>query len=62
MKLAEIHDDFALLDDWEDRYRYVIELGKALPEMSAALKTDANKVRGCACCAPASCRWPSLPS
>lgn len=48
MKLAEIHDDFALLDDWEDRYRYVIELGKALPEMSDALKTDANKVRGCA--------------
>jgi len=48
MKLAEIHDDFALLDDWEDRYRYVIELGKALPEMSEGLKTEANKVRGCA--------------
>lgn len=48
MKLAEIHDDFALLDDWEDRYRYVIELGKALPEMNDAFKTEANKVRGCA--------------
>jgi cysteine desulfuration protein SufE len=48
MTLAEIFDDFALLDDWEDRYRYVIELGKALPEMSDSLKTEANKVRGCA--------------
>lgn len=47
MKIADIFDDFALLDDWEDRYRYVIELGKALPEMSAELKTDTNKVRGC---------------
>lgn len=48
MTLADISDDFALLDDWEDRYRYVIELGKALPEMSPELKTEANKVRGCA--------------
>jgi len=48
MTLAEIRDDFAFLDDWEDRYRYVIELGKALPEMEPALKTEANKVRGCA--------------
>ena len=46
--LAEIRADFALLDDWEDRYRYVIELGRQLPEMPAGLKTDANKVRGCA--------------
>jgi cysteine desulfuration protein SufE len=44
----EIRSDFAFLDDWEDRYRYVIELGRALPEMPAALKIDANKVRGCA--------------
>lgn len=48
MTLATIRDDFALLDDWEDRYRYVIELGKTLPEMSGSLKTEANKVRGCA--------------
>jgi cysteine desulfuration protein SufE len=48
MALAEIQSDFALLDDWEDRYRYVIELGRALPVLPEALRTDANKVRGCA--------------
>lgn len=48
MTFAEIKDDFELLDDWEDRYRYVIELGRALPELPQALRTDANKVRGCA--------------
>ncbi len=46
--LEAIRADFALLDDWEDRYRYVIELGRQLPEMPIALKTEANKVRGCA--------------
>ncbi|MGI9374049.1 MAG: SufE family protein [Hyphomicrobiales bacterium] len=44
----ELVDDFSFLDDWEDRYRYVIELGRELPEMDEADKTDANKVRGCA--------------
>lgn len=44
----DIRSDFALLDDWEDRYRYVIELGRALPPLPDALRTDANKVRGCA--------------
>lgn len=48
MSLADIRDDFALLDDWEDRYRYVIELGRTLPPMPPELKTEANKVRGCA--------------
>jgi cysteine desulfuration protein SufE len=48
ISLAEIESDFALLDDWEDRYRYVIELGRALAPMPDVLKTDANKVRGCA--------------
>jgi cysteine desulfuration protein SufE len=43
-----IRADFALLDDWEDRYRYVIELGRTLPPLPDALRTDANKVRGCA--------------
>ena len=42
-----ISADFALLDDWEDRYRYVIELGKALPDLPEALRTEENKVRGC---------------
>lgn len=46
--LGDIRDDFALLDDWEDRYRYVIELGRALPPLDEALRTEANKVRGCA--------------
>ncbi len=41
-------EDFALLDDWEERYRYVIELGKLLPAMPAELKTPATKVSGCA--------------
>jgi cysteine desulfuration protein SufE len=48
MTIEDIRADFALLDDWEDRYRYVIELGRALPAFPEALKTDANKVRGCA--------------
>ena len=48
MTLDEIRADFALLDDWEDRYRYVIELGRALPPLPEQLRTDANKVRGCA--------------
>ena len=48
MGIAAIREDFAVLDDWEDRYRYVIELGRKLPDMPDALKTDSNKVRGCA--------------
>lgn len=43
----QIRDDFSLLDDWEDRYRYIIELGRALPEFSDQNKTQANKVQGC---------------
>jgi cysteine desulfuration protein SufE len=42
-----IRDDFALLDGWEDRYRYVMELGRALPAFDDTLRTEANKVRGC---------------
>jgi cysteine desulfuration protein SufE len=48
---AEIEDlisDFELLDDWEDRYRHLIELGRALPVMEPAFKTPATKVNGCA--------------
>jgi cysteine desulfuration protein SufE len=48
MSLDTIRSDFALLDDWEDRYRYVIELGRTLPQLDDALRTEANKVRGCA--------------
>ncbi|MBO6554579.1 MAG: SufE family protein [Roseitalea sp.] len=42
-----IIDDFDLLDDWEDKYRYVIELGRELPDMDDSEKTAANKVNGC---------------
>ena len=46
--LETILEDFAYLDDWEDRYRYVIELGKALPPLPEADKTAEHKVQGCA--------------
>ena len=42
-----IRDDFSLLDEWEDRYRYVIELGEALPDFPDAARIDAFKVPGC---------------
>ncbi|WP_045390452.1 SufE family protein [Falsirhodobacter sp. alg1] len=44
----DIADTFEFLDDWEDRYRHVIDLGKAMPEMNDALKAPATKVDGCA--------------
>jgi cysteine desulfuration protein SufE len=46
--IAEIEENFALLDEWEDRYRYVIELGRMLPPLSEAEHSAENKVRGCA--------------
>ena len=46
--IASITSDFELLDDWEDRYRYVMELGRELAPLPEAERTDANKVRGCA--------------
>ena len=51
MAQAEFEDlveTFELLEDWEDRYRHVIDLGKALPDMPEALKVPATKVDGCA--------------
>ncbi|MES0810673.1 SufE family protein [Roseibium sp. SCPC15] len=44
---GEILETFDFLDDWEDRYKYLIDLGKELPELSDSERTDANKVRGC---------------
>lgn len=44
----EIVEDFEFLDDWEDRYRMVIELGKAMEPLPDALKVPATKVEGCA--------------
>ena len=46
--IDEIIENFALLDDWDDRYRYVIELGRTLAPLPDAVRNDANKVQGCA--------------
>ena len=46
--IEEIEQDFAVLDDWEDRYKYIIELGKELPPLEDVFRTAANKVQGCA--------------
>src|SRR4029077_5417059 len=47
MTIDEIRDNFGLLDDWDDRYRYVIELGRMLDPMPEAEHSAANKVQGC---------------
>ena len=46
--IAEIVENFDLLEEWDDRYRYLIELGRALPPLPEDARNDANKVRGCA--------------
>ena len=43
----DILETFSFLEDWEDRYKYIIDLGRELPPMDDALKTDATRVRGC---------------
>lgn len=43
----EIIEEFALFDSWDDKYEYIIDLGKKLPPLDAQYKTDENKVRGC---------------
>lgn len=48
MGIEEILDNFALLDEWDDRYRYIIELGRGLEPLPERARTDANKVQGCA--------------
>jgi len=48
MQIDEIIGNFELLDEWEDRYRYLIELGRTLEPLPKEAYTDANKVRGCA--------------
>src|SRR5690606_25378228 len=45
--IETIRDDFSFLDEWEDRYRYVIELGENLPPFPDRERTPANKVPGC---------------
>src|ERR1700692_4448480 len=46
--IAEIIDNFLLLDEWDDRYRYLIALGRDLPPLATEAHNEANKVRGCA--------------
>jgi cysteine desulfuration protein SufE len=46
--IEEIVDNFSVLEDWDDRYRYLIELGRELPPLADAAHNDANKVQGCA--------------
>ncbi|MBL8905867.1 MAG: SufE family protein [Rhizobiales bacterium] len=46
--IESIRDDFGFLDDWEDRYRYVIELGRKLAPLAESARNSANKVQGCA--------------
>jgi cysteine desulfuration protein SufE len=48
MSIEQILDDFDVLDSWDDRYRYVIELGRSLPAFPEEARTDKNKVQGCA--------------
>jgi cysteine desulfuration protein SufE len=47
-EFEQIVDDFDFLDDWEDKYRYVIEEGKKMPALDESFKVDNNKVNGCA--------------
>ena len=46
--LASLKEDFQFLDDWEERFKYVIELGRSLEPLAEAERTAANKVQGCA--------------
>jgi len=48
MTIEEIIENFALLEDWDDRYRYVIELGRTLAPLPESARTESNKVQGCA--------------
>ena len=48
MSIDAIQADFEFLDEWEDRYRYVIELGRELPTLDDSEKNEQTKVRGCA--------------
>jgi cysteine desulfuration protein SufE len=47
MDVDEIRETFAFFDSWEDKYRFVIDLGKDLPDLDAAAKIEDNLVRGC---------------
>ncbi len=46
-RVEELIDNFSFLDDWDDRFRYLIDLGRKLEPMDDSLKTEESKVRGC---------------
>ena len=48
MTIEQIIDDFGVIDDWDERYRYIIDLGRKMPPFPDELRTDGVKVRGCA--------------
>lgn len=48
MTIEQIIDDFAVIDDWDERYRYIIDLGRKLPALTDGQRTPDVKVRGCA--------------
>src|SRR5208282_2650559 len=45
--IEKIRDDFAFLEDWEDRYRYIIEIGRSLEAMDDSARNESTKVKGC---------------
>lgn len=47
MELAEIRESFEFFDDWEDKYRFILEIGRDLPEMDASHRIEDNLIRGC---------------
>ena len=46
-KINKIKEDFSFFDDWEDKYQYLIDLGKKLPELDDVYKTEEYRVKGC---------------
>ncbi|MCX6377885.1 MAG: SufE family protein [Armatimonadetes bacterium] len=46
-QVEEIRETFAFFDDWEDRYRYLMEMGRELPPMNEIDKTEENRIQGC---------------
>ena len=47
MNIEEVKETFEFMDEWEDRYRYIIDLGRNLPEFDPADQTEENRVKGC---------------
>ena len=47
MELTDIKESFEFFDDWEDKYRFILEIGKDLPEMDSDYRIEENLIRGC---------------